>query len=309
MTNEILSGNMKKFRTLKGMTQEQVACALNVNAQTVSRWECGATLPDVLTLPELARLYGVTVDDFYKKHSIAYDNYAQRLASVYEKTLDPEDFLRCILEFQKLMKHGGLSAADKWNYATVYHIMLCDCKEKALEWYGKAIADGPGADPHVYERATSLRNKLLFELGRGEEVIIQQKAACESTPNDPREWMFLIEAYIYAEKYEGAYSVFQKAIEKFPNNWALYIHGGDVCQYLKKYDEAFRHWDKAGALGTAFYDEYYCKAYCYEDMGEYEKSYQTFMELAWLLRQAAYDVEADMAEEDGQKVRGKMLSE
>ena len=73
------------------------------------------------------------------------------------------------------MKHGSLSAADMWNYAVIHHIMLCDCKEKALQWYEKAIAEGPEADAHVYSRATSLRNKLLFELGRGGEVLQAQK--------------------------------------------------------------------------------------------------------------------------------------
>lgn len=309
MTNHILSENFKKYRAARGLTQEQVACALNVNPQTVSRWECAATLPDVLTLPELARLYGVTVDDFYKKRSVAYDNYAQRLSAVYEKTLDPEDFLRCVLEYQKLMKQGELSAADKWNYATIHHFMLCDCRDKALEWYDKAIAEGPGADPHVYSRARSLRSKLLFTLGQGEAVITQQKAACGRAPGNPVEWMLLIEAYMLAEDYEEAYSVFRSAIEKFPDHYPLYIHGGDICKCLRRYDEAFSHWDKAGTLGTAFYDEYYCRAYCYEDMGEYEKAYQTFMALAQLLRQAHYDVEADMAEEDGRKVRRKMKAE
>lgn len=83
MTNHVLSENFKKFRTAKGLTQEQVAHVLNINAQTVSRWECATTLPDALTLPELAKLYGVTIDDFYRKHSVAYDNYAQRLSAVY----------------------------------------------------------------------------------------------------------------------------------------------------------------------------------------------------------------------------------
>lgn len=56
MMNNIFSDNLKKIRLAKGLTQEQVAEKLNVNSQTVSRWECGTTLPDVLTLPELARL-------------------------------------------------------------------------------------------------------------------------------------------------------------------------------------------------------------------------------------------------------------
>lgn len=305
MTNQILSENFKKYRTARGLTQEQVANALNVNPQTVSRWECAATLPDVLTLPRLARLYGVTVDDFYKKRSVAYDNYAQRLSAVYEKTMDPEDFLRCVLEYQKLMQQGELSAADKWNYATAHHFMLCDCRDKALQWYDKAIAEGPAADPHVYSRARSLRNKLLFTLGQGAGVIEAQEAACTRMPKEPIEWMLLIEAHILAGDYETAYSVFQRAAERFPDHYPLYIHGGDICKHLGRYDEAFRHWDKAGELGTDFYDEYYCRAFCYEDMGQYEKSYQTYMELADLLRRAHYDVEAEMAEEDGRKVREK----
>lgn len=309
MTNRILAENFKKFRLNKNLTQEQVADALMVNAQTVSRWECATTLPDIITLAELAKLYGVTVDDFYKKQSVAYDNYAQRLSSVYEKTLDPADFLHCILEFRKLNETVGLSTTDKWNLGATYHIMLCDCKEKALMWYDKTIADGKATDAHAYMRARSMKNQLLFEFGQGEEVIAQQKALCEQSPKDADEWMLLIEAYIFHKSYEEAYEVFHKAIEIFPEEWSLYIHGGDICKALKKYAEAFEHWKKAGELGTDYFDEYYCMAYCYEDMGEYEKSYQTFMKLAQLLRQANYDVEADMAEEDGEKVRLKIKTE
>lgn len=306
--NHVLSENLKKFRLAKGLTQEQTANALNVNAQTVSRWECATTLPDVLALPELARLYGVTVDDFYRKHSVAYDNYAQRLSSVYERTRDPEDFLRCALEYQKLMKTGELSAADKWNYATIHHFMLRYCKNTALEWYDKAIADGSQNDPPVCSRARSLRNKLMFELGQGDEVIARQKEACGLSPNDPQEWLFLIEAYILAGNHEEAYAVFRNAIKKFPDNWTLYIHGGDICQALKKYDEAFQYWDKAGELGTDFYDEYYCKASGYADLGDYEKAYHIYMELADKLRRDNYDVEAEMAEDEAKEIMLKMKS-
>ena len=54
---------IQERRKALGLTQEQVAEMLQVSAQTVSRWECGSTLPDAMTLPEIARLYGVTVDD------------------------------------------------------------------------------------------------------------------------------------------------------------------------------------------------------------------------------------------------------
>lgn len=233
MNSTVFTENLKKFRLAKNMTQEEVAEILCVNPQTVSRWECGTTLPDVMTLPTLARLYAVTVDDFYKKHSVAYENYAERLSAVYEKTNDPEDFIQCRSEYQKLMKEGALSISDKWNYATIHHFMIRHCKKIALEWYDKAIAEGPESNLHIYRRARSLRTNLMVELGKVDEVIHAQKEACEASPNDLEEWICLVEAYIYAKKYEDAYDAFRQASEKFPENWVLYINGGEICARLK----------------------------------------------------------------------------
>ena len=40
----------------------------------------------VFCIPKIAKLYCVTTDDFFKETSIAYENYAQRLAAIYEST-------------------------------------------------------------------------------------------------------------------------------------------------------------------------------------------------------------------------------
>ncbi len=153
----ILSENLKRFRLEKNLTQEDMAGILNVNPQTVSRWECGTTMPDVLLLPVISEIFGVTIDDLYRKSSVAYKNYAQRLASIYELTRSPEDFLRAELEFEKLVKSGEMSTLDKYNYAFIFDAMLFYCKEKAIEWYDKAIADGPETDPFSYSRCRSLK--------------------------------------------------------------------------------------------------------------------------------------------------------
>ena len=59
------------------------------------------------------------------------------------------------------------------------------------------------------------------------------------------------------DKIGEAYECFLKAVEKFPDAWELYIHGGEVCGKLEKYDEAIQYFDRAGAIGTPFYDELY----------------------------------------------------
>ena len=92
----IFSDNLKKFRQQKNLTQEQAAEILNVSVQTISRWECNTTSPDVAMLPQIAKLYCVTIDDLFKETAVAYENYAQRLAAVYEATRRPEDFILTI---------------------------------------------------------------------------------------------------------------------------------------------------------------------------------------------------------------------
>ncbi|MBR6808168.1 MAG: helix-turn-helix transcriptional regulator [Clostridia bacterium] len=54
---------IKKLRKYKDMTQEQLAEYMGVSPQAVSRWETGATCPDISALPQLAELFGVTVDE------------------------------------------------------------------------------------------------------------------------------------------------------------------------------------------------------------------------------------------------------
>ena len=54
---------IKTLRKAKKLTQEQLAEYLNISAQAVSKWETGASAPDIDTLPKLAVFFGTTVDD------------------------------------------------------------------------------------------------------------------------------------------------------------------------------------------------------------------------------------------------------
>ena len=42
-----LGGNLRKLRKEKGLSQEEVAQALFVSRQTVSKWELGSTTPEL----------------------------------------------------------------------------------------------------------------------------------------------------------------------------------------------------------------------------------------------------------------------
>lgn len=58
-----LPKNLQKFRRGRGITQEELADFIGVTKASVSKWENGQSLPDILLLPQLAAYFDVSVDD------------------------------------------------------------------------------------------------------------------------------------------------------------------------------------------------------------------------------------------------------
>ena len=51
------------LRKLKGITQEEFACAVGVSRQAVYKWESGQSYPEVPKLLEMKLLFSVSIDD------------------------------------------------------------------------------------------------------------------------------------------------------------------------------------------------------------------------------------------------------
>lgn len=68
---KIVAQNIAELRKNAGYTQLQLAEKLNYSDKAVSKWESGASLPDVGVLFEIANLFGVTVDYLlYEDHKV-----------------------------------------------------------------------------------------------------------------------------------------------------------------------------------------------------------------------------------------------
>lgn len=59
---ENLKYRIKELRTALNINQEELGKKLNVTKQTISGWETGYRIPDILTLNALANLFNCTVD-------------------------------------------------------------------------------------------------------------------------------------------------------------------------------------------------------------------------------------------------------
>ena len=57
-----LGENISALRAARGMKQDELAAALGVSRQSVSKWETDASVPELDKLVQLAGLFGVTLD-------------------------------------------------------------------------------------------------------------------------------------------------------------------------------------------------------------------------------------------------------
>lgn len=57
---------LKDIREKAGLTQEQLAEAIMVSRQTISNWENGKSLPDIISIIKLSELYKISVDELLK---------------------------------------------------------------------------------------------------------------------------------------------------------------------------------------------------------------------------------------------------
>ena len=103
-----IGATIKKLRTERGITQEELANRMGVSFQAVSKWETNATTPDIAILPQLALFFGVSIDTLF---SMNRDDYIERISKMIrdEYSIAPENFLWA----ERYLK--GLLSEEKQN--------------------------------------------------------------------------------------------------------------------------------------------------------------------------------------------------
>ena len=107
-----LSKNISDLRKQKGITQEQLALALNISPQAVSKWETNTSQPDTQTLPLIADYFQVSIDYLFYGQEYTYsDLYNQIFDKVAaHPQLSKESFCEALTIFG--YAHHGVS---RWN--------------------------------------------------------------------------------------------------------------------------------------------------------------------------------------------------
>ena len=80
-----LSENLRKYRILKNLTQEDVANHLGITPQSVSKWERGESYPDITLLPALANIFETSIDLLMGMDTIRAEETQHR---IHKKAVD-----------------------------------------------------------------------------------------------------------------------------------------------------------------------------------------------------------------------------
>lgn len=171
----MLNNNIKIYRKEMNLTQEQLAEIMGVTIGAVSKWESGLSNPDIMLLPKLASLFGVSLDVLFSyeltDHSV--DDLTEKIkACCYEKQYDkgaelalnairryPNNF-DIIHQSASLFLMQGIERKNK------------DALEKALELYRRSCSlVGQSRDDSISELSIQVTiGEILSFLGRNDEA-------------------------------------------------------------------------------------------------------------------------------------------
>ena len=300
-----LAANLRRLRIDKKLTQEQAAAKLGVSPQSVSRWETAATLPDVMLLPEIARLYGILVDDLFKPAVKGYENNARRLMAVYENSHKPEDFLAAAEEFEKLFRADSATAEDWRCYGYIHECMESHCLQKATSSYTKAMALSRDTDKELFHRIHRQNIMLRCRIGQGADCIREQEAIVQEHPDDAAARVDLAHALFFCHEAERCLHICEEALHSFPEESMLHVYAGDSLRELKRYEEAFPHWEAAVRLDDKFLDAMFSMAFCRGDMGQFDKAADIWDDIVLRLETRGLEIEAQWPREMAEKCRAQ----
>ncbi len=136
-----LSENIRAFRKERGLTQEQLAEALNISAGVISKWELGLSAPEVGIILDLADFFEVSADVLlgYQMRSKSKELFIEQLkAYMHDKNADVS-----FNEIEKSIKKYPHDFTVIYHAAELYRVKGADSTEqkynqRALELYEKS---------------------------------------------------------------------------------------------------------------------------------------------------------------------------
>jgi len=266
-----LGNQIKGLRLSRGITQEALAEKLGVTAQAVSKWERGATVPDISLLPVLSAYFGVTIDELF---ALSDETRMERIQNMLwdERELDRAAVAReeaFLMEKARREPSNGRPLellADMENHLAQEH------RSRAAEYAKESLRREPMRKDAHDELVHAMGGRLADWCCANHTALIRwYQDYVEQNPDDRAGYLWLLdqliddgrlkEAQNYLERmarvdgtfrtplYQGlitwargehkqAMDIWEGMCRDFPQEWCVWISMGDVMARTGQYTRA-----------------------------------------------------------------------
>lgn len=311
---------IRRLRNARGLTQEALAAALNVTAQTVSKWECGNSIPDVQLLPEIAVYFGVSIDQLF---AMSPEQQMERIENhIYDRGMFTE------AEERQLEQQLGVFAEDpalegqaKLLLTKLYNNQAEQYRLLAVEMGKEAVEKTDGGHDAVSELANAWGSYMPDWNVRNHHALIDWFSDyCRRHPDNRAALMWLLdnliddrrltEAREWLEKLARIDSSFRTPMYRYlialaagekdesekqkrelealaDSEWCCALTLGDICTQRQEYDEAVAWYRRGQQLQPSpkFTDSATSIAHICEIRGDREGAIEAYREVLRLLKE------------------------
>ena len=302
-----IGNQIKELRLEKKVKQEELAEYLGISAQAVSKWETGASTPDIMLLPNIAMYFGVSIDELFAMSEEAKYERIENMFS-YEKCIHHETFAQTVQFLNAQIAEDINNVRAYENLAYLYNHRAASDHEKASDYAKKVLELSPNnkggwvafleanngvcgdewydnhftviqyfkefleKNPKNYRGLYAIIENLLKD-GRYDEAVPYINEIGEVRQNN-QALMYLGDVAFGKGNIEEAKELWNRAVETHPGEWQAYCSRADRLKKLGYLEEAIADYEKCVEMQEAprIIDGLYSLAQVHETMGDYERA-------------------------------------
>lgn len=311
---------IKALRLAKGVKQEELAEYLGVSFQAVSKWETGASVPDIALLPNLAVFFGVTIDELFQ---IPNEEEFERIENMFwhERRIPEETFDHCVRFLEGVLAQEPRNVRAYSALAFLYNHRAKSDHETASEYARKVLELNPDEksgwvafleanngvcgdewyDNH-FEVIGYFKDFLVKNPGnyRGLYAIIENLLADkwydEAVPyieqirtvaKNQQYEVYMGDVMLGKGDLEKAIAYWNAAVEHYPDRWQAYCDRADRFKKLGRYQEAMADYEKCFVMQEPprLTDGLHSMAQVHELMGDYNAAIRDRQRIIKCLRE------------------------